>query len=342
MAVPTVVNSGEGGLTAAGTSCAVLLPGGGAATDEFIVIIAKGSVACTINALADWTELLDENSANGLAILRYTGAGIPSNPTFIQSSASRSVWAVYIIRGSDKTIAPQIGTTATGTSTTPNPPAVTVTGGPKDVLSIPCFAGAGELADTDTLVTTFPTGYTDNQREKTGGTGGTNLGGLLGASVGTATATSSVDPPTFTQNASRAWRAQTIVFHAIPPKQTTVARISLAAGGTPPTRTLHAIKVRARVTGGNGTIRAALYEGATNRSGDLESSALDGTLTVYALAIPDANAANITSYSDLEVRFWGYAGDGSAATFEIDQLWLETPEVTAPPPSDTDNFFAFI
>ena len=132
-----------------------------------------------------------------------------------------------------------------------------------------------------------------------------------------------------------------VFYTPVTPKSTSVARISLATGGTPPTRTQHSIKVRARVTSGSGTIKAALYEGATNRSGDLESSSLDGTLTLYTLAIPDANAANITSYSDLEIRFWGYAADGSAAVFEIDQIWLETPEVTVPP-SDTDNFFAFI
>ena len=373
MASPTIVNTGEGGLTGAGTNLAVTLPGGGVSTDEFIVIIAKGSVACTINVLAGWTAILDENVAHGFAIMRYTGAGVPSNPTFVQSASSRSVWDVYIVRGANESITPEVGTTATGTSTTPNPPSRAVTGGPKDVLAIAAFTGAGELADDDSLVTTFPTGYTLGQVEKTGGTTGTNLGGLLGSAASGFTAVSSVDPGTFTQNASRAWRAQTIVFHpavstlfgvvampitfgknvpggtrqtftalALPitfgkavagdiklPKATSVGRISLAPGGSPVTRTEHEIKVLARVTGGAGTIRVALYEGATNRSGDLESAALTGSLVEYTIPIPDANADDITNYSDLEIRFWGYSAAGDAATFEIDKLWLEIPPAGA-------------
>jgi hypothetical protein len=368
MGLPTIVNTGEGGLTAAGTNLAMTLPGGGLSTDEYIVIIAKGSVACTINALTGWTELFDENVANGLAIIRYTGAGVPANPTFVQSASSRSVWGIYIIRGADKAIPPDVAVApATGTSTTPNPPSRAVTGGPKDVLAISCFAAAGELADDDSLVTTFS--GTLGLIEKTGGIGGNNLGGILGASAEQVSATSAVDPPSYIQNASRAWRAQTIIVHGQgaqtlfgavampitfgkdvagtkktfaqvafpitfgkavagdikPAKATTVGRISLASGFSPVTRADHAIKVLARVTGGTGTIRAALYEGATNRSGDLESTALTGSLVEYTLPIPEANADDIIDYSDLEIRFWGYSAAGDAATFEIDKLWLEIP-----------------
>lgn len=343
MASPNVGEVIEGGLTAAGTSLAVTLPSGGVATDEYIVIIAKGSVSCTINALTGWTELLDEAVAAGLAIIRYTGAGVPSNPTFVQSVASRSVWCAYRITGANESIAPEVGTTATGTSNVPNPPSRAVTGGPKDILAIACFAaGASEVADTNTLVTTFPTNYTLGQVEKTGGTLGTNLAGLLGAAARQVSAVSSEDPGTFTQNASRAWRANTIVFHPVLPKQTSVARISLAAGVTPDTRTLHKINVRARVTGGAGTLKVALYEGATNRSGDLETSALTGSLADYSLPISDVNAANITSYADLEIRFWGYSVGGDAITVEIDQIWFEAPDAASAPPSDTNKFFPFI
>lgn len=343
MASPSVAAVVEGGLTSAGTSLAVTLPSGGSAEDEYIVIIAKGSVSCTINALTDWTELLDEAVAAGLAILRYTGAGVPSNPTFVQSASSRSVWCAYRITGANKSIAPEIGTTATGTSNIPNPPSRAVTGGPKDILAIACFAGgASEVADDDTLVTTFPTNYTSGQVEKTGGTTGTNLAGLLGAAARQVSAVSSEDPGTFTQNASRAWRANTIVVHpVILPKSTSVARISLASGDIPATRTLHELKARARVTGGAGTLKVALYEGANNRSGDLESASLTGSLANYTLVIADVDAEDITSYSDLEIRFWGYSFAGDAITVEIDQIWLEIPEESSTPPAD-DKFFAIL
>lgn len=115
-----------------------------------------------------------------------------------------------------------------------------------------------------------------------------------------------------------------------PPKSTTVGRISLESGSIPEARTDHAIKVLARVIGGAGTIRAALYEGATNRSGDLESEALTGSLVEYTLPISEANANNITDYSALELRFWGYSAVGDAATFEIDKLWLNIPPASGP------------
>jgi hypothetical protein len=218
VASPAVASITEGGLTATGTSLPVTLPAGGGDRSsgvEHIVIIAKGSGSNTIDALANWTELLDENVASGLAIIHYTGSGAPGNPTFTQSATSRSVWGAYRITGADGAITPQVGTTATGTSTTPDPPSVTVTGGPKDILAIACFSitGAVEVADTDILVTTFPTNYTDGQIEKTGGTTGTNLSGGLGAAARQVSAASSENPGTFTQDASRGWRAQTVVVH---------------------------------------------------------------------------------------------------------------------------------
>jgi hypothetical protein len=111
--------------------------------------------------------------------------------------------------------------------------------------------------------------------------------------------------------------------------QTGVYRMSLAAGHTPATRTSHSLNVRARTTSGAGTIRMALYEGATNRSGDLESSALTTSLANYTLPISDANAASITDYSNLEIRLWGYAAAGGAIVFEVDQVWLEAPDSAA-------------
>lgn len=103
---------------------------------------------------------------------------------------------------------------------------------------------------------------------------------------------------------------------------TSVAEVSLASASTPSERTTHSIHIRARVTTNEGRINAALYEGATNRSGDL-SSAVTTSLADYTLAIPDASAANITSYANLGVRFWG---SGVIATaVEVDQVWLELP-----------------
>lgn len=107
--------------------------------------------------------------------------------------------------------------------------------------------------------------------------------------------------------------------------QTTVARLSLAQAPAPATRTAHSIRVRARTVSGAGTIRAALYEGASNRSGDLESSALTTSLASYTLAISDVAAATIADYADLEIRVWGFAVGGGAIQFEIAEVSLNVP-----------------
>jgi hypothetical protein len=117
------------------------------------------------------------------------------------------------------------------------------------------------------------------------------------------------------------------------PRETEVARISLEPGSTPATATDHSLWVRARTTAGAGTIRMALYEGSTNITdtapGYLETAALTTSLADYELPIADADAATITSYADLEVRFWGYAAGGGLIVFEVDQIWLATPAAAA-------------
>lgn len=106
---------------------------------------------------------------------------------------------------------------------------------------------------------------------------------------------------------------------------TPVAEISLALHGLPTSRTSHSIRVRARTTSGTtGRIRAALYEGAVNRSGDLESAPLTTAFADYTLPIPDAGAAAITSYANLSIRVWGY-DPSSALVFQVAQLSLKLP-----------------
>jgi hypothetical protein len=334
MASPAVVGTPtETAISTAGTSHVVNLPSG-ASGNLLLAIMDKGSTAATVGSLAGWNELLDENSANGLYIAWRVADGTEgATTTFTLSASTRGAWIVYEISGAaDPTIrAPEIGTTASGSSTAPNPPSVSVTGGSRDVLTIAAFGRGGEEADDDTWVTSAPSGF-GTLLQIACGTVGTNLGGMLSTAHLQQT-TATADPAAFTC-ATGAWRAQTIVVHP-KPTQTSVAEVSLAAAGTPTTQTAHSIKVRARVTSGSGTIRAALYEGANNRSGDLESSALTTSLADYSLAIADASAANITDYSNLSIRFWGYSVNGGGIVFEVDQIYLETPASTGATGSST-------
>lgn len=215
MASPVVVSVSETAVATAGTSHLITLPASIVSTDLVLILMDIGSTSATLNALTGWTERLDEAVANGLKILEYTGAGVPSNPTFITSASTRSASLAYRISGADKTIAPQIGTTATGTSVNANPPSVTPTGGvSKDYLSIAFYGSAGEEADDDTWSNTPPTNYTPSPpRQKACGTSGTNLGGLIASAERQITTGAAIDPGTFAQDVSFAWRAQHILIH---------------------------------------------------------------------------------------------------------------------------------
>lgn len=113
-------------------------------------------------------------------------------------------------------------------------------------------------------------------------------------------------------------------------KETSVAEISLASHGTPSTRTNHTIEIRARTTSGStGIIKAALYEGAINRSGDLSTGFLTNSLADYTLNISDEAASSITNYSNLSIRLWGYDALGNALVFEVSKLYLKLPVASA-------------
>ena len=217
VAAPVVEGVAETAVSTAGTNHAITLPASIAASDEVLILMDIGSTSATLNALTDWTELLDEAVANGLKILRHTGAGVPGNPTFVSSAATRSASLAYRISNADKAIPPQIGTTATGTSTAPNPPSVTPAGGvSKAYLSIPFYGAAGEEADDDTWSDTPPTNYTPSPpRQKACGIAGTNLGGMIAAAERQITTGSAIDPGTFAKDVSAAWRAQHVLVHPI-------------------------------------------------------------------------------------------------------------------------------
>lgn len=228
MASPVVEGTAETAVTTAGTSHAITLPASIASTDLVLITSSIGSTAATFNALTDWTEIADENAAIGLKIIWYSGAGVPSNPTFTSSASTRSATIAWRISGADKTITPEIGTVATGTSATPDPPAVTPTGGSKDYLFIAIAGMAGEEADDDTWGNTPPTNYLPSPPlQKACGTVGTNLGGLIVAASRQLTA-STDNPGTFGVDVSAAWRAQTIAVHPAPPAAAPIPDLVMA------------------------------------------------------------------------------------------------------------------
>lgn len=222
MASPSVVTTAESSTNTAGTSHTVTMPSGVVSGDLLIVTLDKGSTAATVNALAGWSELIDENLANGLYIAcRWADGTEGASITLTTSGSTRSAEITYRIRGAqhpNEQLPELNGTTASGTSATPDPPAAVMTGGSKDYLVIACAGMAGEEIDDDTWGNTPPTNYLPNPPlQKSCGTAGTNLGGLILGASRQLTA-SSDNPGTFGVDVSAAWRAQTITVHPAPAK----------------------------------------------------------------------------------------------------------------------------
>jgi hypothetical protein len=232
VAFPTIQGTpAETAVATAGTSHAITLPTGIGVSDLTLIITSIGSVGATFNALADWTELLDEAVAIGLKILYYTGTGIPSTPTFTSSGNCRSASIAFRISGANRAIAPQIATTGTGTSLTPDPPSVTPTGGTvKDYLFI-AFAGmALEEIDDDTWGNSSPTNYLPAVPYQVAcGTAGTNLGGLTLAAYRQLNTGAAQDPGTFNVDVSAGWRSQHIIVHPVVPIPSLVMPTMIAA-----------------------------------------------------------------------------------------------------------------
>lgn len=143
------------------------------------------------------------------------------------------------------------------------------------------------------------------------------------------------DTQSFTVNASAAWRSYIfeVVAAAANQTQTAIAEVSLAPGVTPVTRTAHQMVIRARKTNvaHTGVMRLQLFEGATPRSTVLSTSALTASFVDYTVNIADADAALIGTYNDLSIRFHGYSTEGTPTVFEVDQLYLSTPEASVIP-----------
>ncbi len=189
-----------------------------------------GSTSATMNALTDWAEILDESAANGLKIWWYTGAGVPSNPTFTSSANTRSATIAWRISGADKTVTPTIGTTSTGTSLTPDPPVAATPPQYNDYLVVTFVGYAGEEIDDDTWGNTPPTNYLPSPPlQKSCGTAGSSLGGLIVAASRQVTfgVAAPEDPGTFNVDVSAAYRAQTVTVYPLNFKDNVTGTVNL-------------------------------------------------------------------------------------------------------------------
>lgn len=216
MAFPVVADVTENSTNSAGTNHTINHPTV-VAGQLWLLILDKGSTSASVNAHSLWTELLDEAQANGLYIAyHWTDGTEGASSTLVTSASTRSASHLYRITGAENpaTQAPQIGTTASGSSATPDPPASAAPGATKDFLFIAFYGAAGEELDDDTWSDTPPANYTPSPpHQKSCGTAGTNLGGLIASAWRQLNTGSADNPGTFAKDVSAAWRAQTILVH---------------------------------------------------------------------------------------------------------------------------------
>lgn len=185
---------------------------------DLLVAEFVNSGDATVTTPTGWTQL--HTTANGVtarlgSYYRIAGA-LDGGATFdfVTSTSVRAVAHVYRVSSWHGTTPPEVGTAATGSSTTPDPPTLTPSWGAADTLWLAVAGSAGAVT-----VTTYPTSYTDGFDDNT--TGANSV--MVGSARRQLNATSD-DPGTYTVSVTGAWVAQTV---AIRP----------AAGGTGHTAT---------------------------------------------------------------------------------------------------------
>jgi len=210
MAFPAVNLTATTNGTTATTTPVVNVPTAGA-TDLLLVGIRVSGVG-TIGWPGDWTEIT-ENSADASDDVtawgyRY-GTSAVSTITLSSGNFKFSAVAYSITNAVDPAVqVPQISTIATGTSTAPDPPTLTPTGGAKDYLWVAFMGCEGE----QTSPVTYPASYTN------GITANSGTAGVVATNNRTAFAArqlnaANTDPAAFAISASDDWTAVTIAIH---------------------------------------------------------------------------------------------------------------------------------
>lgn len=119
-------------------------------------------------------------------------------------------------------------------------------------------------------------------------------------------------------------------------QSTGIVQLALGAILKPDTRTGHEIHVRARKANPSeaGVLRVWLYEAGALRSGPFDVG-LNDNFTPATILIPDADAAAIGSYANLELRIQGVASSG-AITPQVSFVELQTPGASIVDPGATN------
>lgn len=219
MAFPLVESITQSILDSATTSNLVANPATVAVDDLLIYYFTNdgNATVTTPTGLTLRSSTAHTTVRHSVYVKKAVGDEGGTNVDFVTSAIEKVTAQVYRILAAQwsKTLSEvEVGTAATGDSTSPDPPSLTPAGGAKDYLWI-----ASQGNDDTDATTGYPTNYTN----------GTNTVGSGGGFASTATArrelnATTEDPGTFTLAAAEGWVAQLTV---VPPSGAAPVAISL-------------------------------------------------------------------------------------------------------------------
>lgn len=215
MAFPIVEDTVITAVAVAEGSHDVLMPAVVNAGDLLIMHCTTANSGAIIGTPTGWTlfGLVEAMTTSGKAVFAKDAIGDEDGTTVnvTRDNAGVCVFIVQRISGWAGTLGTdvEIGTSATSSSTAPDPPNLTASWGPGDNLFIADCAASND----DESITAYPVGYENTFQSVSGG------GIDAGCSGGVATKTSTLaidDPGTFTLSGSEIWITQTLVVKEAP------------------------------------------------------------------------------------------------------------------------------
>lgn len=204
MAFPTVSSVTVSVFNTAATSHLVAMPATVSAGD-LLVTVGSGQ-AGVFTTPASFTLLHQTQNGSGAVLgAWYRIADGSEGGTTVDWTTPvnrKGNFHVYRITAWHGTTPPEVGTAATGSSTTPDSPTLTPSWGSADTLWIASEGNSGA-----TTVSAYPTNYTNGNDDQCTGAGGNSLG-----TARRELAASSEDPAAFTISVTNIWVAQTIAI----------------------------------------------------------------------------------------------------------------------------------
>lgn len=290
---PRVAENTDTAISSALTTHTVLLPVATVEHGDLLIVIGAYEGAPTGIATPNGWSLLDGPTSNGTAITlaifwrRCDGTEASTTVNFSTTSTCRAAFRVLRIkRGNwygdfDIGISAQVGTAATGTSVSPDPPAVTTPWKGINSLYIAIAANPSGTASA------YPTNYVDGAEINA-------TGAILDVAYRT-NAVASENPAVFTIGSSLAWVAQTLCIRpAMPDAGVTVSRVKRNMAFNNFEFLMTDSTTHAPVTGKTVTVTRSI-DGGTFAAGSL-SAVTEVSNGIYAVnfAASDLNGGVVT------------------------------------------------